>query len=318
MYGIGKIDDGRTLRKGDYVALRGEDKDLVVHYVDLESLKKFLRVARVVFRFYELCDPAELSVDILPALLAGFVFPVSGDTVFGYLVHFPCPYLHLERYRVPAHYGGMERAVHIRLRRGDIILEPSGDHAEHLVYESEDDITLLLGIHNDPESVEVEYLIKALVLLIHFPVYAVYRFHASFKNEVYPRLGQLVRDLSARLFDEIAAFAVALLDILPYFLVSDGIKVFKREIFKLLLHPLHTETVSKRRKDLHCFKRGHPALCILLDTEGAHIVEPVAELYENDPYVLRHGKKHLAEVLDVLLLLVLERDLHHFGQPVDK
>ena len=99
------------------------------------------------------------------------------DTVFGYLVHFPCPYLHLERYRVPAHYGGMERAVHIRFRRGDIILEPSGDHAEHLVYESEDDITLLLGIHDDPESVEVEYLIKALVLLIHFPVYALSLIH---------------------------------------------------------------------------------------------------------------------------------------------
>ena len=117
MNGICKVDNGRALREGNNVALRGKNKGLVVEDIYLERTHELVRIAGIVLGLDELADPLQLVVYLLGALLARLVLPVRGNTVFGYAMHLPCSYLHLKRYPAPADNGGMERTVHIRLRR---------------------------------------------------------------------------------------------------------------------------------------------------------------------------------------------------------
>ena len=78
-----------------------------------------------------------------------------------------------------------------------------------------------------------------------------------------------------------------------------------RQIFQLLLYPLHTETVSKGSIDVHGFKRNCASLAFRLSVESAHIVKSVRKLYEYNTDVLRHCKKHLAKAFHMGVFLVL-------------
>ena len=76
--------------------------------------------------------------------------------------------------------------------------------------------------------------------------------------------------------------------------------------------------MGKRRVDLHRFKRYRALLFLRLRTERAHIVQAVAELDEDDTDILRHREQHLAQVFDVLLFLVLDRERHYFCKSVNE
>ena len=38
------------------------------------------------------------------------------------------------------------------------------------------------------------------------------------------------------------------------------------------------------------------------EAKSSHVMQPVYQLYNYNSYILRHGKKHLPEVFDLLLL----------------
>ena len=180
----------------------------------------------------------------------------------------------------------MKRAVHIGLRRRDIVLESSGNRLEHLVYKTESGIALKLGIHDYSHRVEVVYLVKALALIEHLAIDAVNRFYSSRKLKMNIVLAELLVYYSSDVLDKSDALAVFLVDILLYLGVSDRVKVGYTEIFKLLLYLLHTETVSERRVNVHSLKRGLSSLGVCLDGESTHIVKSVAELYKYNSDVL--------------------------------
>ena len=189
---------------------------------------------------------------------------------------------------------------------------------EHVVNDAQYGIALKLGIDQHAQRVKIVYLVEAFVLLEHLAVDAVYRLYSAVEREVYPVFGQLVRYLTARTLDKIMALSVLFFDMLFYLFIAERVKVAQRDVLQLLLHPLHTETVCERRVYLHRFERGLPLLFRLFCAEGTHIVETVAQLDEYNADIARHGKKHLAQVLDMLLFLILERDVHQFGKSVDK
>ena len=95
---------------------------------------------------------------------------MSADTVLSNVVHLPGSYLYLEGYSVSSYDRSMKRAVHIGLRRRDIVLESSGNRLEHLVYKTEGCVALKLGIHDYSHRVEVVYLVKALALIEHLAI----------------------------------------------------------------------------------------------------------------------------------------------------
>ena len=64
----------------------------------------------------------------------------------------------------------MQRLVHIRLRHGDVVLEPARDRRVHLMDHAEGRVAVLDGLHDDADREEIVDLIQGLALVDHFPV----------------------------------------------------------------------------------------------------------------------------------------------------
>ena len=284
--------------------------------VDLERLHELLRVARPVLGFDQPGDPLQLLVHLLLGRNACLVLPVRGDTVLRNVVHFPRPDLYLKGNAVAPDDSRVQGAVHIGFGDGNVILEAPRNRLEHLMDDTQHGIALHLGIHDDTHGVKVINLVKALVLVEHLAVYAVHRLDASLQREVDMVFHQLVVYHAADALDEVQVLPVLFLNVLLHLRVADGVKVLQTEIFQLLLDLLHTEPVCKRSINLHGFQRGQTLFFLRLCVQRAHIVQAVTELDEDDTHVPRHGKQHLAQVLNVRLLLVRHLKHHHLGNTV--
>ena len=69
---------------------------------------------------------------------------------------------------------------------------------------------------------------------------------------------------------------------------------------------------------MHCFKSRGASFSFGFYAESTHIVESVAQLYENDADILRHGEKHFTDVFHIRFFLVLDVYYLHFGKSVYK
>ena len=77
--------------------------------------------------------------------------------------------------------------------------------------------------------------------------------------------------------------------------------------------------------DLHGLQGFFLLLALGLVHHGAHVVQPVAQLDEDDPHVLGHGHEHLAQIFHLLLFLggvlhpgQLGHPVHQVGHRVPK
>ena len=107
-------------RKGMAVALKASNFDAKAPLRDaigFKRIEKFIGIGRIRLGLNKSRDPLKLIVDIHFSLLATLIFPMRADTVLSDLVHLPGSYLNLERNTVATDNGGVERAVHIGLRR---------------------------------------------------------------------------------------------------------------------------------------------------------------------------------------------------------
>jgi hypothetical protein len=85
------------------------------------------------------------------------------------------------------------------------------------------------------------------------------------------------------------------------------------EIFQLGLDAGHTEAMGERRIDfpsLQCDPAPPVGRKVL---QGAHVVQPVAELDDDDPCVLGDRQQELPVVLDLLLSRGVERQAGDLG-----
>ena len=85
--------------------------------------------------------------------------------------------------------------------------------------------------------------------------------------------------------------------------VAHRVEIFQAEVLQLPLHLLHAQPVGDGRVDLHGLEGFLLLLLRRLVLHGAHVVEPVGDLDEDDADVLAHGHQHLPQVLHLLLLL---------------
>ena len=68
--------------------------------------------------------------------------------------------------------------------------------------------------------------------------------------------------------------------------------------------------------DLHGLQGFFPLLFGGLVLHGAHVVQPVTHLDEDDPDVTAHGHEHLAQIFHLLLFLGDELHLGQLGDPL--
>ena len=92
----------------------------------------------------------------------------------------------------------------------------------------------------------------------------------------------------------------------------------ERDILQLPLDLLHAEPVRQRRIDLHGLHGLGHLLCRGLVFEGAHIVQPVRDLDEDNADVLAHGHEHLAQILHLLLFHCGILDAGQLGDTLDQ
>ncbi len=74
------------------------------------------------------------------------------------------------------------------------------------------------------------------------------------------------------------------------------LEVAEREIFQFATNQAHSQAVRDGRVDVQRLARDALLLGRLEILEGAHVVQPVGQLDQNDADVVHHGQQHLADV----------------------
>jgi hypothetical protein len=102
-------------------------------------------------------------------------------------------------------------------------------------------------------------------------------------------------------------------------------KIHERNIFKLRLNPIDTETTGKGGINVEGFLGYLDLLVFALELKGAHVMEPVAQLDQDNAYVIGHGKNHLSDVFGLTGLRTpkcqtteLSYALHNMGHRLAK
>ena len=104
----------------------------------------------------------------------------------------------------------------------------------------------------------------------------------------------------------------------PQRLVDLRLEVLETQVLQFILDPPDSKAVRQRRIDLQRLLGDLLSLGRAEMFQGAHVVQPVGELDENDPDIVRHRKHHLAEILRLFFFIVPKRNLADFGHSVDK
>ena len=89
------------------------------------------------------------------------------------------------------------------------------------------------------------------------------------------------------------------------------------QVLELPAHLLHAEAVGQRRVDVEGLLGRAALLPLGHHGEGAHVVQPVGQLDQQDPPVVGHGDEHLADGRRLLGLLGVELQAVELGHAVD-
>ena len=100
--------------------------------------------------------------------------------------------------------------------------------------------------------------------------------------------------------------------------VLAGMQRLEREVLELPLDLVDAEPVRERRVDLERLARLLDLLLAPEVLERAHVVQPVGELDQDDPYVVGHRDDHLAVVLGLGVLAALELDPRQLRHALDE
>ena len=302
MDGVGEVDGGGPGGQALHVPVGGEHKHLVGEHVHPEGADKLVRVG-VLLALQQLAHPLEFPLGAQP--LVGqplLVFPVGGHAVLRRLVHLPGADLHLEGDALPAHHGGVQGLVAVGLGGADIVLEPAQHRLEHVVDTAQHVIAGGYVVHDHPEGVQVEDFIEGFALGVHFAVDGIDVLEPPVHPAFHPLLRQPLLDVGLHVVHKAGVEGGDVGQLRLHIVVAHRVQVLQGQVLQLPLQLLHAQAVGDGGVDLHGLQGLLLLLGVGLVLEGAHIVQPVAQLDEDDPHVLGHGHEHLAKVLHLLVL----------------
>ena len=107
------------------------------------------------------------------------IFPVRGDPLLGNQIHVARPYLHFERLTAFGHDRRVQRLIEVRLRHGDVVLDPSGNGPPHLMNDAETCVAIAERGSGDAEGEIVVKLTDVDLLFLELHPDRVHRLHAS-------------------------------------------------------------------------------------------------------------------------------------------
>ena len=121
-----------------------------------------------------------------------------------------------------------------------------------------------------------------------------------FDPRIFNVLGYFLYDLLDKLFP----LRLSGIDLIHQIIKHFRLRILQSQVIQLCLDLGNTEPLRNGRIDVH----GLPGLFFLLlrahKLECSHVVEPVCQLDDNDPDILRHGQEHLTQIFRLHLQLI--------------
>ena len=320
--GVGEVDRRRPDRQPDHVAARGEHEHLGAVDLEAQRVEELPRVVDLVLPVEQLAQPLHVGLGGVGGLALGagahvlLVLPVGGDAVLRAAVHPDGPDLHLDGLAGRTDHRRVQRLVHVELRHRDVVLEPAGQRVPAVVQHAEHAVALGVAVDEDADADEVVDVGELAAAVDHLLVDRVVVLRPSGHPRVDLGAAQVLLHLGDHLGQELVARGRPLGDEADDLVVDLRVHGREGEVLELPLQGVHAQPVGQRRVDLEGLARL-ALLGLLLDVaQGAHVVQPVGELDDQDPDVLAHRDDHLADGLGLRGVAVL--DLVELGDAVDE
>ena len=317
MDGVGEVDGAGVLGQDDDFALGGEGVDLLGVQVDFEGRHELVGVGHFALPLHELANPGEAGFVLGGDVVAGLVLPVGGDAFLGDAVHLFGADLDLELVAAGSDEGGVQALVEVGARHRDEVLDAAGDGAPDGVEQAEDRIAVLHGLTNDADGEEIVDLVEGQFLVGDLLLDGVEALDAPFDAAGDFVLAEFGFELLDDAFEEDFAFAAEGIDFVGELLVGEGVGVAEGKVFELTAELAHAEAVGERGEDFEGLAGDLLALLGGQMLQGAHVVEAVGELDDDDADVGDHGEEHLADVLGLVIFAVGELDFVELGDAFD-
>ena len=266
---------------------------------------------------HELADPGEAGFVLGGDVVAGLVLPVGGDALFGDAVHLLGADLDLELVAAGRDEGGVQGLVEVGAGHGDEVFDAAGDGTPDGVEQAKDGVTVLHGLTDDADGEQVVNLVEGQLLVGDLLLDGVEALDAPLDAAGDFVFAQLGFELLDDAFEEDFAFAAKGVDLGGELLVGEGVGIAEGEVFELAAELAHAEAVGERGEDLEGFAGDLLALGDRQMLEGAHVVEAVGELDDDDAHVGDHGEEHFADVLGLVVFAVGEFDFVELGDTFD-
>ena len=216
-------------------------------------------------------------------------------------MHLIGTYLYLKRLSARAYECRVKRLVHVLLRHGNIVLETARYRLILLMYDTKHCVAVRYGIHQNSDGKEVIYLVYSLVLIDHLLIYTEEMLCPAVYLCLDAGIRNILLDIVYQALDVGVALCLSECYLLYQIVICIRIEVLHTKVLELYLYLADTKSLRDRAVDILCFS-GDTLLCLLgLVLECTHIVQSVCQLYEDDPDILCHGEKHLAQILSLHL-----------------
>ena len=318
MDSIREIDHGRAERKIEHVALGREHENFLGEKIVLDRREKFLRVLEILLPFDQPPQPREpLGIFFLEvARVAVLVAPVRRDSFLRHLVHLARANLHFHPLPARPDHRGMQRLVHVGLGQRDVILEAPRHRLPVRMHDAERFVTFADRVNDDAKRDQIVNFFEAEPQLLHLRVNRKEMLGPAGDLGGHSAVGHAARQNLDDVGDIFFALFALRRDESLQRLIRAGIQITKRQVLELRFEPINTESMCDRRVNFHRLARD-----LLLAfggemVERAHVMQAVGELDQHDANVVRHRDDHLAEILGLLFLAALKRDLRDLRHAV--
>ena len=318
---IGEIDGGGATRQGDQLAFGREAEHLVLEKFELGVLEELFRAVAFGQRFDGVAQPG-IGVALRREQIALPVFTIlvkrmGGDTEFGDLMHALGADLQLDTLARRADDGGVDGTIVVLLGRRDIILEAARHDAPARMHDTQRPVAGWNIVHQNAETVDIGKLLEGKRLRLHLAEHRIGFLLPPFdigadQTIRHEKLAQLVLDLLDQPF--IARFQF--LQAVRHRAIGFRVEISEGQVLQLVAHILHTHAAGERRIDFHGFFGNAAALVGRHIFHGAHIVQTVGELHQENAHVVGNRKQQLAQVFRLLGLAGNEIELLELGQPL--
>ena len=318
--GIGEVDGRGSGAQAHGLALRREHEHLGRRQVHLQVLQELARIVRLVLPVHHLAQPCQLLVHGVVAAAAALllVAPVRRHAVLALAVHLLGADLHLQRPAGGADDRGVQALVHVELRHGDVVFEPPGHGVPQRMHRAQRRVAVLHRLDDDAHGDQVVDLGEALALLRHLLIDAVQVLRAAHDLRLDAHLVHLAAQHGNDLVKVLLALEAAFGDHTRDLLELVGLKVIEAQVLELPFDGVDTQAVRDGRVDLKRLARLEDATILLERRQGAHVVQAVGQLDDDDADVLAHGNEHLADSGRLLVGEGFHLNARDLGDAVDQ